>query len=134
MTESQIQSAVIAWFKVACKGLHVTDERLLYHIRNQGSTGSRRGHIHGAIYKGMGLRAGVPDLFLAVARCKQTVAYYGLFIEMKTDGGRLSDAQREMHPLLRSEGYMVVVAKSFDEAVNFIVDYLGGARMSREGV
>jgi hypothetical protein len=82
--------------------------------------------------KRQGLRNGIPDLFLAVARAKGGMVYHGLYLEMKTPKGRPSSDQLEMHALLAKEGYMVVVAKSFDEAVNAIVDYLGGSRLGRE--
>lgn len=49
---------------------------------------------------------GVPDLFIPHANR----FYHGLFIEMKTEKGRLSPEQKEVIPRLEAEGYKVAVS------------------------
>lgn len=66
-----------------------------------------------------GVRAGVPDYFITVARGW----YYGLFIEMKTKTGKPSDIQKKCHAELMEQGYMVKTCHSWEEAVNEIIDY-----------
>lgn len=71
--------------------------------------------------KNEGVKAGVPDLFLAVARG----GYHGLFIEMKKPGGRVSQKQREWHDRLRAAGYRVLVRYGHQEAIHALVVYFG---------
>jgi hypothetical protein len=76
-------------------------------------SGGRRSRIAGAILKGMGARAGVPDLLL-VSRGK-------LFaIELKSDHGRLSPVQRETHAAMRKAGVVIGVAGDIDQALGLL--------------
>lgn len=71
--------------------------------------------------KGEGVTPGVPDISIA----KRCGPYAGMFIEMKRRaGGVLSDAQKEMIPNLRAEGYFVVVAEGWEEARDALLKYL----------
>jgi len=50
----------------------------------------------------------------------------GLFIELKRrHGGVVSREQKEIHKLLRAQGYRVEVCKGADAAIQAIIDYLG---------
>lgn len=64
--------------------------------------------------------AGVPDLFLPVARGQ----HHGLFLEVKTEKGRLSPAQASLGDSLRGEGYRVEVVRSVAEGVELVNGYL----------
>jgi hypothetical protein len=67
------------------------------------------------------LKAGVPDLFLAIPRG----GYSGMFIEMKRiTGGIVSEAQKEWHRRLTENGYKVVVCRGFDVAKEEVIKYL----------
>lgn len=68
-----------------------------------------------------GTEPGVPDVFCAVARD----GYYGLFIELKTVSGRLSDAQISMIGRLRDGGYGVEVCRGHEAAIEALKTYLG---------
>lgn len=131
LTEEQIHIQVMDWWGLACHGFKV-DIRLLMHTPN----GGKRGIRQAVRFKRMGVRAGWPDLFLSVPRecvlvegvgpkstCR-AAAWHGLFVEMKKPGGRLEPSQREIHALLTAQGYAVMVAWSFDEAVTYISNYL----------
>ena len=60
---------------------------LLHHIPN----GGKRGKAEAAKLKRMGVKPGVPDLHLPIARG----GFHGLYVEMKRlDGGRVSSEQR----------------------------------------
>ena len=73
--------------------------------------------------KAEGLRAGVPDVVLPVARG----GHHGLFIELKRADGVPSDVnvvQRQWHEALKAQGYRVVVAFGAAQARQAITDYL----------
>jgi hypothetical protein len=72
--------------------------------------GGARSVIEGAILKRCGIRRGVPDLILI--RAGKT---FGL--ELKAEGGRLSDAQRLAHEEMRAAGAEVAVAVGIDQAL-----------------
>jgi hypothetical protein len=69
--------------------------------------------MRGAILKGMGLKAGVPDLLLirAIRPC---------FIELKSAKGSLSPAQKAVHDSIRRAGGWVAVAHSADEVLGIL--------------
>lgn len=68
-----------------------------------------------------GLKAGVVDLFLSVARH----GHHGLYIEMKKKkGGRLSPDQESFIIRAQEEGYKTVVCEGADAAIKAISEYL----------
>ena len=114
-TESAEQRAVIEW---ANRQTNVYPElALLFHIPNGGKRPGRTA----AMLKREGVKAGVPDLQLCCARH----GHHGLFIEMKAERGRLSEAQAAIIVQLRAAGYMVAVCFGQDEAKTTICAYLG---------
>ena len=93
------------------------DAQEIFAIPNAG----KRSMFVGRQMKAEGLRVGVPDLFLPVARHR----YYGLFIEMKRrDGGVASEAQADRINRLRLAGYFVAVCPGADAAWAVIKHYL----------
>ena len=99
--------------------------RLLYpeksHLLMAIPNGGFRTQKTAVLMKREGVVSGVPDMFLAVAR----KGYHGLWIEMKNGkAGRLSDNQKEMIALLKTEGYACVVCRTLDEFITAIKDYL----------
>ena len=90
--------------------------RLLFHIPN----GGKRSEVEAAHLKMQGVKRGVPDLFLPVAR----QGYHGLFIEMKTAKGVVSPFQREWLNDLADQGYYATVCRGADEAKKVIEAYL----------
>lgn len=91
---------------------------LLYAIPNGGD----RHPAVAARLKAEGVRAGVPDLCLPVARG----GYHGLYIELKIPGGRASPAQRAWIAALNAEGYMAAVCWGCDDAERLILAYEAG--------
>lgn len=77
--------------------------------------------------KAAGLRAGIPDLHLPVARG----GFHGLWVELKTPSGRTSPAQHETLKQLEYEGHAVVVARTVDEAISAVLNYLAGKEAPR---
>lgn len=90
--------------------------KLLHHIPN----GGKRNATEAARFKAMGVKAGVPDLFLPVPRG----GYAGLYIEMKYGRNRTTDRQKEWMHALRQQGYKVEVCYSGAEATQELEKYL----------
>jgi len=81
---------------------------------------SDKSKAQAGLFKAMGLKSGVPDLFLPVAR----QCYHGLFIEMKTSKGVLSKNQEWWLFELQKQGYRVDIARSCEEAIEGLKEYI----------
>jgi hypothetical protein len=96
--------------------------RLLYAIPN----GGYRTPITASRMKAEGVKAGVPDLHLGVAR----QGFLTLYIEMKVPkspgkaAGRTSDEQHQWIIDLQNEGHRVEVAYGWEQAKDILLDYL----------
>lgn len=111
------QVVVINWWSYAC-GTYDLPEIALFAIPN----GGKRGMITGARLKAEGVRAGVSDLFLAVARG----VWHGAFCELKAEKGRLSESQESFMVDMAVLGYRTEVCYGADESIEFIKQYLRG--------
>jgi hypothetical protein len=99
--EQQIQRAVFE--HLALRG---APAMFAFHPAN----GGWRSRVEAAILKGMGVKAGVPDIIaIKDARC------YAL--ELKASGGRLTPVQRGAHTALVAAGAEVEVAYGLDDAL-----------------
>jgi hypothetical protein len=56
--------------------------------------------------------------------CMASGGHHALFIEMKTEKGKLSDTQKIVHAQLINAGYCVKVCRSFEEFTITIKTYL----------
>ena len=115
MTEHTEQCAVIEWCNLQ-SGAHPELE-LIYAVPNAGKRTKRQG----AWMKDEGMKAGVPDLFLPVARD----GYHGLYIELKIGKNKPTDSQVWWLERLTMEGYLAVVCWGYDDAVETISKYVG---------
>ena len=113
--EAGEQAALFSWAKLS-EGKYPA-LRLMFHIPNGGS---RKSEIEGANLKKQGVRAGVPDICLPVPSGQ----YHGLFIELKAQGGRVQQSQREWIDALKAQGYLASVCYGFSEARDEIENYL----------
>lgn len=106
--EHDEQRALMQWWALYSKSKGLP-ECLLFAIPNGGFR-----HISVAMkLKQEGVRAGVPDLFLALP-CGN---YHGLFIEMKkAKGGRVSDSQNAVMTSLVRQGYACAVCHGWTAA------------------
>lgn len=121
-SESVEQQNLFRWAAVSAAVRWPKEMRMLYHVPNEG----KRSRANGARLKAEGLRAGVPDINLDVARGE----YHGLRIEMKRRrGGRVSPEQAAWLEALREQGYAAVVAYGWEEAADAIEKYLRGDRL-----
>jgi hypothetical protein len=115
VSEHGEQAALFEW--AALRANQYPEVRLLYAIPN----GGYRAKATAVRLKAEGVREGVPDTHLPVARG----AYHGLYIEMKVKGGRVRSSQSNWIYELRRQGYMVAVCWSKEQAIDVIEDYLG---------
>ena len=69
--------------------------------------------------KTQGMLSGVPDLFLPVPKN----GFHGLFIEMKSEKGRLTDNQHCFFSKVELLGYKTAVCYSANEAIKTIENY-----------
>ncbi len=89
---------------------------LLYHVPN----GGKRDKKEAVSLKRQGVKAGVPDLFLPVARD----GYFGLYIELKVGRNKTTDIQKKWIKDLIEQGYMVEVCYGWQEAKEILEKYL----------
>lgn len=89
---------------------------LLYHVPNGGS----RKRLEAANLKRQGVKAGVPDLCLPVARG----GFHGLYIEMKYGKNKTSENQKQWLSDLRKQGYAAEVCYGWEQAAEMITKYL----------
>jgi hypothetical protein len=99
--EAQIQRAVVQHLKTrGVAGL------VFFHVPNGGS----RGRVEAAIFKAMGVRAGVSDLILVHAG--------KIFaLELKAPGGRASEAQMEFLSDIDRAGAYTAMPTGLDAAL-----------------
>lgn len=123
-TESEEQQLLFEWAWIQkCKYRLL---KLLFHIPNEG----KRSAATGARMKAEGMRSGVPDLFLPVAR----KGYHGMFIELKRRrGGVVSKDQQQWIDDLREQGYHAIVCRGFDEAKEQLTEYLKPEKKQGDG-
>lgn len=94
------------------------DLDLLFAVPN----GGERDRIVAGRMKAEGVRSGVPDLCLPVARG----GFFGLWIEMKRfDGGQVSSSQEKFLQALASRGHAVAVCYGAEQAIQVLIRYLG---------
>lgn len=111
-TEHQEQVAVCEWFHLQ----YPQYRGHLFAIPN----GGQRHPVVAAKLKAEGVIAGVSDLFLMVQRpgCS------GLWIEMKTKTGRMTEPQKRFQERAKSQGFEALTCYGFEQAKTAITEYL----------
>jgi hypothetical protein len=101
-SEANLQQQCVKWFDMQ----YPQYSRYLFHIRNGGSIKSAR---EGLKFKRMGVRKGIPDLFLSLP----TDMWHGMYIELKKKGGKPSKEQIENGEFFKKVRYGFVVVYMF---------------------
>ncbi len=114
-SEHQEQAALFEW--AAWNSPRVPALKLLYAIPN----GGKRDKATAAKLKAEGVKAGVPDICLPIARR----GYHGFYIELKIGMNRPTKDQLAWLEALKLEGYMTDVSYGWQEAAHKIIRYLG---------
>ena len=104
--EQAIQRAVVQYLGI----MENLGELTFFHVPNGGG----RSKAEAGIFKGLGVRAGVPDLVLLFPGGKCA------FIEIKAPQGRLSAAQKAFRSTAEEMGFSFLEARAVDEVERFI--------------
>ncbi len=115
-TEHAHQTALFCWCALSVG--KYPELELLFHIPNGGT----RNKIEAARLKAAGVKAGVPDLCLPVARS----GFNGLFLEMKKPGEKIKPgSNQDLWAIkLREQGYAVKCCDNWVDAKDWILTYL----------
>lgn len=117
--EHDEQAAVIDWCFANTARYPELD--LIHSIPNGVMLGGGRiGAIRMNYLKAEGLRPGVCDLFLPAPRGK----YHGMYLEMKTINGSLSENQEQFIKAVEEQGYFAPVCWGADDAIDNLQWYL----------
>ena len=115
LSETQEQIRVIKWSQQPHIRQKWPELSLMFHVPNENKDPiERKQKIM------MGMKRGVPDLCLPVARGK----YHSLYIELKTDTGRASAEQKWWGEQLLAAGNMWEVCHGWESAVRVLEWYL----------
>lgn len=106
--EAQLQRAVASYLSL------VLPDKVMWSAIGHGGGGK----IRGAQLKGMGLRRGLADFYIAwyTINGQQT-----LWIELKSKDGRQSDEQKQFQECVTNIGHSYIICRSIDEVVNAII-------------
>lgn len=113
--ESQIQKAV-------CQYLDANNY-LYFHVPNAQKFSFFDRNLAARIVEKLkceGMKPGVPDLVICH---KNAEGKGGLYIELKTKSGRISEKQKQWIKDLKTQGYQAVVCNSLDDAMIEIEKY-----------
>lgn len=113
------QIAVFMW--AAREAALLPELRLLFAVPN----GGKRDAIEAAKLKRAGVKPGVPDMLLPVARG----GYIGLAIEMKTWPNKPTDLQAEWLDALAGERWRCRVCYSATAAIDVILAYISAPKL-----
>ena len=112
--EHRMQVALFKWAQAAtCTRPELG---LMFAVPN----GGLRDIVTARKLKDEGVKRGVPDVILPVARG----GFHGLFIENKSKGRKPRDDQRKWAEKLQQQGYMAVCCDDLMLAIKTITDYL----------
>lgn len=113
-TEAEEQMCIFRW--AAYMAQEKPELKLLYHVPN----GGKRDIGTARKLKQEGVKAGVPDIVLPVARG----GYHGLYIELKVGKNKPTALQREWLEKLEKEGYYTTWCVGSKQAIEVIQNYL----------
>ena len=119
--EHEAQRALFQW--AAENEAKYPDLRWLFAVPNWIGTRTKR---HGARLKAEGRRPGVLDVWMPVKRGE----FPGLVIEMKAGNNHPTPEQKEWIAHLKAQGWCVLVAWSSATAIQWIIAYLAGKRLT----
>ena len=119
MTAEQVEQVnLIRWTQQPDVRQKYPELKLLYHIPNERKCSPQQGKL----LKMMGVKSGVPDLCLPVARG----GHHGLYIEMKSPekSARASGNQKWWVDVLIQQNYVACVCKGWEMARDAILRYM----------
>lgn len=126
MSEHDDQVALMHW--VAIHAPSAPELNLLYAVPNGAKLpyrgkGKNRFSPEALRLKDEGMKPGIPDLVLPVAR----KGFHGMYIELKHGKNRPTPEQIWWNDRLTEQGYLAVVCWGWKEAAQVLAEYLGYA-------
>ncbi|PRY20107.1 VRR-NUC domain-containing protein [Aliiruegeria haliotis] len=89
---------------------------IVHHSANEVTSGNRSARSRQAILQGMGVHRGFADLIvLSGGRV--------LFLEVKSQTGRLSPAQADFRDVVRDQGFAWALVRSVDDALGALAEH-----------
>lgn len=110
MSEANLQQTLFEWSK------YYKELDCMYAIPNGGS----RHKLEAYNLKRQGVKAGVPDICLPLAR----KGYNGLYIELKWGKNKPTDKQLQWLDKLSKNGYKTAVIYTIEDAIKLIKEYI----------
>lgn len=125
VSEDELHRACVRWADAQSGAL--PELKALFHPPNGGHRDARTG----ARMKELGAKAGVPDLCLPIVRPvtwtnEDQLAAGALWIELKSQSGRLRDSQKEWRARLMKHGHAWILVRTLDAFRAVVTDYLAG--------
>ena len=116
LLEADLQAAIMRWAETMEP--RYPELKWLFHVPN----GGRRNGREAVSLKAQGVKSGVLDLCLPVARG----GYHGFWLELKKPNSneRPSDSQAEFMNFVAGQGYYAAWTNDFEKAKGLIVNYL----------
>ena len=112
--ESGHQEALFVW--AACNQNRMPELGYMHHVPN----GGKRDKATAIALKRQGVKAGVPDICLPVAKG----IYKGLYIELKAGENKLTTHQKRWLMFLQGQGYYTAVSYGWQPAAKLLETYL----------
>lgn len=99
LTERKIHRSVIEWMKQVR-----TADWFFFHVPNEGLRSPKTGKF----FKLLGMVPGIPDLVIVFDA-------QAFFIELKKEGGKVTETQDDCHERLKRAGARVAVCRSIED-------------------
>lgn len=112
--ESGHQEALFSWADYQMQ--RMPELEYLHHVPN----GGKRDKATAIALKRQGVKAGVPDIHLPVARGK----YHGLYIELKAGKNTTTANQKRWLKFLGQQGHYIAVCYCWQDAAKLLEAYL----------
>lgn len=112
--EENEQITLFQWAEFAA--VRYPELELMYHVPNEGKRSVRTG----SRLKKAGLKSGVPDIVLPVARGR----YIGLYIELKYGKNKVTENQKNWLRALSEQNHYTAVCYGWEQAKDVIEEYL----------
>ncbi len=107
LSEEEIHKTIMRWVR-----LQPAIARYVLHFPNEG----RRSPRYGKLLKDLGMRPGVSDLFIPLAR----KGYIGAWIELKTPKGIVTALQKEFLMDMEQQGHYTAICRSIEDGIKTI--------------
>jgi hypothetical protein len=107
--EKLVQLAIIKWLRA------VMPKAIIHHSRNEHQKAGLAGLRAAQSGKTAGVLSGFPDLIVL-----PTAEIGPFFLEVKAEKGTVSSVQKQVHEMLRGNGYPVAVVRSIEDVRAFL--------------